>query len=113
MKGVSLFVENAVKLLGAAENAIESGHVPTDMTILISPQGGIHMVANSDWPLDSLQAYHGASTAYRVSRQNEKVRIDGREGARTCRFESEDTQLAARLILGSRVANYSVLALTA
>ena len=113
MKGVSLFVENAVKLLGAAENALESGHVPTDMTILISPHGGIHMVANSDWPLDSLQSYHGASTAYRVSRNNEKVRIDGREGNRTCRFESENTQLAARLILGSRVANRSVLALIA
>ena len=109
---MSLFVENAVKLLSAAEHAMESGHVPTDMTILITPGGSIRMVADSDWSLDSLQSYHGASTAYRVSRQNEKVRVDGREGARTCRFESEDTQRAARFILGG-IFNYSVLALTA
>ncbi len=106
---MSRFVENAVKLMSAAESAIEAGHVPSDMTILISAEGGIRMVADSDWPLDSLQAFHGASTAYRVSRRNEKVRIEGREGMRTCFFESEEPARAARLILGGGRA-YTVLA---
>ncbi len=107
---MSRFVENAGKLLSAAESAMHAGHVPSDMTILISPEGRIRMVADSDWPLDSLKTYHGAQTAYRVSHQDERVRIDGREGARTCRFESEDTRRVARMLLSNR-PNYSVLAL--
>lgn len=97
---MSRFVENAVKLMKAAESAAEAGHSPTDMAILISAQGNIRMVANSDWPLESLQRYHGSRTAYRVSKQNDKVRVDGREAGRTCTFESEDPNTAARLILG-------------
>jgi hypothetical protein len=84
----------------AAESAAGAGNTPTDMAILISSQGSIRMVANSDWPLESLQAYHGSRTAYRVSSQNDKVRIDGREDGRTVTFESEDPKKAARLILG-------------
>lgn len=97
---MSRFVENAVKLMKAAESAVEAGNSPTDMAILISREGGIRMVANSTWPLESLQAYHGSQTAYRISQQNQKVRIDGREDGRTCSFESVDPKLAARLILG-------------
>lgn len=95
-------MENAVKLLDAAENARQSGHGVSEMTILISAAGAIRMVANSDWPLDSLQAHHGAATAYRVTKDEEKLRIDGREGLRSCRFESADTHQTTRLILGSR-----------
>lgn len=97
---MSRFVENAVKLMKAAESAVEAGNSPTDMAILISSQGGIRMVANSTWPLESLQAYHGSQTAYRVSQQNQKVRVDGREAGHTVTFESEDPKTAARLILG-------------
>ncbi len=89
-----------MKLMDAAQSAVEAGHSPTDMAILISAEGGIRMVANSDWPLASLQRYHGSRTAYRVSKQNEKVRVDGREARGTCTFELEDPKLAARLILG-------------
>jgi hypothetical protein len=84
----------------AAESASEAGNSPTDMAILISSQGSIRMVANSDWPLESLKAYHGSQTAYRVSKQNDKVRLDGREDGRTVTFESENPKTAARLILG-------------
>ena len=47
---MSRFVANAVSLLDAAENASRAGHTPSDMTILISPEGGIRMIADSDWP---------------------------------------------------------------
>jgi hypothetical protein len=104
---VSRFVDNAMNLLQAAENARQAGPTPTDLTVLINSQGQIRMVVDSDWPLDSLQAHHGAATAYRVTHQPDKILIDGREGTRTCRFESEDPRRAARLILGNtRITTY-------
>lgn len=102
-------MENAERLLSAAENAMHSGQTTSEMTILISPEGGIHMVSDSDWPLESLQLHHGAQMAYRVTRQDEKVCIEGREGSRKCRFESEDGRRTARLLL-SGSTNYSMLA---
>lgn len=100
-------MENAEKLLSAAESAMHSGHSPSDMSILISSEGRIRMVADSDWPLESLQSFHGAKTAYRLSHREQKVRIDGREGSRTCQFETQDARCAARSLL-SGMPNYSV-----
>ena len=87
-------------LLEAAEQANQAGNSPSDLTILISQEGGIHMIAGSDWPLDSLQSHHGARTAYRVSELSSKVRVEGREAGRTCVFETESPARAARILLG-------------
>jgi hypothetical protein len=54
------------------------------MTILIGQDDGIQILADSDWPLDSLAAHHGAKAAYRVTQQNGKVRVEGHEGHRSC-----------------------------
>jgi hypothetical protein len=99
---VSRFVENAANLLDAAESAVQSGHTPSHLTILLGCEGGIRMIAESDWPLDSLQTHHGAKAVYRISEANEKVRVEGREGGRTCVFETPKGPSAARLILGGR-----------
>src|SRR5271156_460273 len=88
-----------MQLMEAAENAVQAGHVPSDMTILISPEGGIHIVAESDWPLDSLQLHHGARMAYRVSQTAANVRVEGRAGSRTCVFETAPPKQAARFLL--------------
>lgn len=104
MVSVGRFVENAVMLMDAAESAIETGHTPSHITILLGCEGGIRMIADSDWPLDSLQAHHGASSVYRISQTQQKVRVEGREGARRCLFESPATMRAAKLILsGARL----------
>jgi hypothetical protein len=66
------------------------------------------MIADSDWPLDSLQAHHGASMAYRITQEREKVRVEGREGLRTCQVETPNPARAARLILG-RGTGHSLL----
>jgi hypothetical protein len=102
---VSRFVDNAVQILDAAENVARTGQAPTELTILISAEGGIRMVADSDWPLDSLQAHHGAGMAYRVSQHASRVRVEGRASSRTCMFETEKPELAARLLL-NRSPNY-------
>jgi len=89
-----------MQIFDAAESAVQSGQTPTDMTILIGPEGGIHMVADSDWPLDSLQMLHGAAAAYRVSQNASHVRVEGREHSRTCLFETVKPARAARILLG-------------
>jgi hypothetical protein len=80
--------------------AAESAGSCSNMTILIGQEGGIHMIADSDWPLDSLTWHHGAKTAYRVSEQCGSVRVEGREGSRTCVMESVKPIEIARFLLG-------------
>jgi hypothetical protein len=108
---VSRFVDNAVQIFDAAENALRSGHTPSEMTILISDEGGIQVVADCDWPLDSLQAHHGARMAYRVSQRASMVRVEGRAGSRTCLFETEKPERAARLLL-NQSPNYNLALLS-
>lgn len=93
---MSRFLENAAEIFDAAERSFEVGHNLSDTTILISPEGGISLVADCDWPLESLQAHRGARMVYRVSQQGETVRLEGREGFRTCLFETEKPERAAR-----------------
>ena len=95
---MSRFVDNALQILHAAENAVQTGQTPSDMTILMTPQG-IRMIADSDWPLESLQAHHGAEMAYRVSQSAIIVRVEGRAGSRTCLFETAKPEKAARALL--------------
>lgn len=85
---MSRFVDNAVQILDAAEHAAQAGHAPSDLTILITAEGGIHMLAGSDWPLDSLQSHHGARMVYRISQKASGVQVEGRSGSRICRLEA-------------------------
>jgi hypothetical protein len=86
-----------MNILGAAEAAGSC----SDMTILIGHDGALHMIADSDWPLDSLTWHHGAKTAYRVSERSGSVRVEGREGQRTCLLESAKPMQVARFLLGA------------
>ncbi len=82
------FAEQAQSILDAAESAASRGEDGSEMTILIGQDGGIHLFADSDWPLDSLAIHHGARSAYRVTRRNGSVRVEGREGRRMCVMQS-------------------------
>jgi len=92
--------EQARNILDAAESASRSGQVCTEMTILIGPEGHIRMVADSDWPLESLARHHGAQSAYRVSEETGRIRVEGRDGMRRCLLESSSPARVARLLLG-------------
>jgi hypothetical protein len=88
-----------MNILAAAESAGSCSNI----TILIGCDGQdehIRMFADSDWPLDSLTWHHGARTAYRVSEQNGSVKVEGREGQRTCLLESAKPAQIARYLLG-------------
>jgi hypothetical protein len=96
---VSRFVEHAQGILDAAQSASSRGETCSEMSILIGSDGAIRMVADSDWPLDSLAYHHGAQTAYRVSEQRGSVRVEGREGLKTCVLESAKPAHIARMLL--------------
>src|SRR5689334_19132256 len=94
MKVVSRFAQQAETILAAAESAGSC----SPMTILLGP-AGIRMIADSDWPLDSLLWHHGASTAYRISESKDSIRVEARQGMRRCLVESKVPADLARAIL--------------
>jgi hypothetical protein len=98
---VSRFAQDAQSLLDAASAASSNGDTCSEMTILIGRDGGFHMVAYSDWPLDSLALHHRARSAYRVSGRGGAVRVEGREGGQRCLMETESPARIARFLLGA------------
>lgn len=93
------FAQRAQQLLEAAS---ASPGVATEMTVLIGHDGSLQLCADSDWPLDSLARERGAKAAYRVMRRGEAIRVEGREGMRTCVLESRGQAEAARELLRLR-----------
>jgi hypothetical protein len=98
---MSRFVENATRILEAAENAMRSGATPTPMTILVRPEGTLEVLSDSDSPLDTLQMVRGAAMVYRINQQNGRVRVEGRAGSNTCIFETEKPVHAAQRALSA------------
>ena len=97
------FLDNASRIFEAAESVAGAGTPPSDMTILIGTGGGISLVADSDWPLDSLEMNTGAAMVYRVRQQNGKVLVEGKAGSHACRLEAADPKLVARRLLANPV----------
>lgn len=95
----SVFWENASKLLDAAVSASAAGNATENLTVLVGPEGGIHLIANSDWTLERLQEDRGARTAYRVQHGQGRIAVEGREGASLCRLETESAANPAKRIL--------------
>ena len=64
-------------------------------------------------PLEVLQQEHGAQMIYRVTQQESSVRLEGRAGSRTCLFEAEKPNWAARILLGDTPPRYALIPSTA
>jgi len=94
---VSRFAESAARILEAAESATSG----SSWSIVVGPQG-IRMIADSDWPLDSLLWHHGAESVYRVTEHAGSIRVEGREGSRKCVLESASHAATARMLLSHR-----------
>ena len=71
------------------------------MTILVGRECGLRIIAGSDWPLDSLGRVHGAEMAYRLSRSNSGIQLEGKTQGRRCVLETARPAYAARLLLGA------------
>lgn len=99
---MSDFLQNAERIFETATSAAGSQSESQDFAILIGRDGAIRMVMGSDWPLYSLEAYHGAQAAYRVSRCATQVRVEGKSSTATCLLESEPIASVARRLLADR-----------
>jgi hypothetical protein len=97
-ESVSHLAQRAQDILSAAEAANARGAQSEEMTILIGQGGGIHMLAQSDWPLESLLLHHGAQSAFRVTTRRGSIRVEAREGQRTCLLESAGTSNIQNLL---------------
>ena len=85
----------------AAPQTAEACGGGTGYSLLIRQDGSLHMVAESDWPLDRLASEHGAQRAYRVSQCGAQVCVEGRAGARRCRIETEPVAAVALRMLST------------
>ena len=94
---VSRFAEQARELFDSAQSAAAATDATSNTAILISSEGSLHLVSDSDWPLDSLALHHGAATAFRVTAHHGTILVEGREGSRRCMLESDSPARTARL----------------
>ena len=100
---MSRFLNTAAEILDAAVAAHQAGAVTEEMTVLVAPDGGISLIAESDWPLDSLKRERGAAMAYRVASCGERLVVEGRAGAHACLLAAAKPEEAARTLLHSRL----------
>lgn len=96
------FLDNAARILEGGQSAVQAGCSQSAWTVLIGREGAIRMVADSDWPLDSLARESGAAMAYRVSVDGVRVSVDGLSGGRRCALESEPPAALFRRLLPER-----------
>ena len=88
---VSAFLKHAEEIFAAARDA---GTEDCDLSILVNREGGIHMIAGTDWQLESLRAHHGARAAYRVYRTNGCVRLEAHSATESCLLAAERPERA-------------------
>jgi hypothetical protein len=93
------FGEQAQQLLDAATAAAAHGQPRSDLTILLGVEGGIRMIADSDWSLASLSREHGARAAYRIIHRDGSIRVEGVEGPKTCVLETKPSTYVMKLLL--------------
>ena len=100
---MSEFLRNAESILDGAVTALASGGQPSEMAILVGRDGVIRIVAEPDWPLDALEAHHGARMAYRVSGRDGRVRVEGRCGGASCLIVADPPASMVRRLLAGHV----------
>jgi hypothetical protein len=61
------------------------------MSLLMNSEGGIRVVCGGGWELEPLRVHYGARAAYRVSRNSQGVRVEGRSVEGSCVLETPQT----------------------
>lgn len=70
---MSSFLNNAERIFEVARQSSE----PEDLTIRLNPEGGIHVIAGSDYSYTS-------DTTYRIRRGQGMVEVQGNAGGHMC-----------------------------
>ena len=82
------FLETAARILDGAKSAVQTGHYEPVWTVLTGGLCGIRMIADTDWPLESLRRENSADCAYRVTVTRQNVAVEGISRSNRCRLES-------------------------
>src|SRR5689334_8480888 len=82
---VSAFLKDAEEIF---QTARQGRAEDCELAILVSRDGGIHMLPASGWELEPLRLHHGALAAYRVSRAGGGVRLEARSAGESCVLQS-------------------------
>ena len=90
---MSSFLRKAEEIFATAR---EGGPEDCNLAILVSRDGGIHMVEGSDWGLESLRLRHGATAAYRVARNGGRVQVEVRSADESCVLRTDQPQRPRR-----------------
>lgn len=80
------FFENAHRIFEVARSGQEDG--PQDFALLVKPDGGLHFVMESPFSIEAAALDAGATTAYRVTRSQGGVRVEGHNGSQDCVLEA-------------------------
>ena len=97
-KSVSAFFENAQRIFDVARADI--GGDASDFTLLVRPDGSLHMLMEQTVNPDSAALAHGAQAVYRVSRSRGAVTVSGRNGGTRCELAGSTNPVRnSRLLL--------------
>jgi hypothetical protein len=91
---VDSFLERAQQILDVAQSDPSGSR--EDFALLIRPDGGLHLVMESEFTLEAVSEYAGARSAYRVTRSGSGVRVQGWSSGRKCVLEEKSTADLAR-----------------
>ena len=85
---VDLFLEHAQQIFDVAQTGGDAGG-HDDFALLIRPDGGLHFIMDAPFTLSAASEYAGARTAYRVTRSQGAVRVEGWSAGRSCVLEQK------------------------
>lgn len=80
------FLENAQRIFDVARADISAEN--SDFTLLVRPDGSLHVLMEQTVNPDSAALAQGAQTVYRVSRNQNAVTVSGRSGENRCKLTS-------------------------
>ena len=83
---VDTFLENAQQIFDVAR--ADSSGESSDFTLLVRPDGSLHMIMEATVNPESVALEYGAGTAYRVSRCRGSVTVSGSRGTERCSLTS-------------------------
>ncbi|MBE0656591.1 MAG: hypothetical protein IH602_02820 [Bryobacteraceae bacterium] len=91
----------------AMQSAASAGMTVDDWVVFIGPEGGYQMIAGYEGSLDALAWDRGARQAWRMTRRNGELLVEGKEGGRSCALCSPLPRPSVKLLV-AQCAVYSV-----
>lgn len=89
--------ENAHRLYQTAERV--PGPAASEISLVVRPDGSLHVVMGNGWTPEALAAHHGARAVYRVLRFHDRVRVEARAPGEQVLLATEPPALTARRLL--------------